>query len=176
MTSPFAEYELTAIPFAELRCSMAVGSRLVLDPAQRTYVSRRRSDTIFVEGSPALFALGWSGTQNHSVACHDGVWCVDDLSHLNGVRVNGARLTPSTRPRALRHLDRVEPADGLVFTFVLRGDREPLAGERADRPAVLDGEPRVLMDWLLERAPLTLDDAHRALQHFRYRRAQTGTL
>ncbi|MBL8917182.1 MAG: hypothetical protein JNM17_41140 [Archangium sp.] len=187
MTAPFAEYELTSLPWPDLRTSMALGSRHVLDPARGTYVSRRPSDEIWVEGSARLFELGWGGTQNHALWCRDGVWQLNDLGHANAVRVNGNRLTPRERaePHALKSHQRIEPATGLVFTFFQRDDLEPIAAQLADHPDALDQisrrgwgseDERVLVDWILERGRLSRDDALRAIQHFRYRLAQTGTL
>jgi len=175
MTAPFAEYELTSVPdFPEFECSMGVRSRHVLNPAQETYVSRRPSDTIFVKGSPTLYQLGWGGTRNHLVSFVGGQWLVHDLGSHSPVRVDGERLR-ATKP--LTEGMRVEPATGLVFTFVLRGDLEALASDEhvAELAGPAASRP-VLLDLLLERLGGDRASAERALLHFHYRLAHAGTL
>jgi hypothetical protein len=175
MTAPFAEYELTSAPdFPEFECSMGVGSRLVLDPKVETLCSRRPSDTIFVKGSSALFARGWGGTRNHLVKFSEGAWWVHDLGHGNPIRVDGERV----RGRLGLHDGmRVEPATGLVFTFVVRDDLEALAAdEHVARTWSAPQGRAVLLDWVLERLGGDRPSAERALQHFAYRLAHAGTL
>jgi hypothetical protein len=175
MTAPFAEYELTGVPdFPGFECSMGVGSRLVLDPKVETICSRRPEDTIFVKGSSALYERGWGGTRNHLVAFSEGAWWVHDLGHARPVRVGGERVRGS---RQLRHGMRVEPAAGLVFTFLVRDDLEALAAEaHLARSFTAPQGKAVLLDWVMERLGGDRPSAERALQHFHYRLAHAGTL
>lgn len=175
MTAPFAEYELSSVPdVPHFECSMAVGSRFVLDPKSPTFVSRRRSDPIFVMGSNELFALGWGGTRNHLVEFGNGAWHLHDLGSHSPVRLDGA---PVHRAVPLRSGAQVSPARGLVFTFFVRDDLEALAAD--EKVAELLSQPHgrpVLLDWLLERLGGDPASAERALQHFAYRLAHAGTL
>jgi len=174
VTAPFAEYELTSAPAlepGEFECSLALGTRLVLDPREETNVSRRKTDTIWVKGSHPLFALGWGGTRNHTVRFSEGAWWVFDLGHGRPGLINGRRLNR----HALQHGDRVEPAKGLVFTFFRRDDLEPLAEELSHQPEVFRASAAVLHDFLLERFARP-DEARRVAMHLRYRRAHGGSL
>jgi len=145
----------------------------VLDPSRRSFVSRRRDDDLVVEGSEPLFQLGWGGTRNHALEFVGGTWWVLHLQHTGDLVVNGESVRDA---QALKSGDRVVPARGLVFTFVLRDDLEPLADALAETPEVLEGNAAVLVDWVLERLPGTRAEAERVCQHLRLRLANARTL
>lgn len=173
MTAPFAEYELTSVPPFEIGCSMSVGQRFVLDPGFVTYVSRRiGEDPITLRGSEALYRGGWGGTRNHSVFWRDDAWWVEDLGHTSPARFNGERL----RLAKVSTGDRVEPSTGLVFTFFVRDDLEPLADALAPQFEVLRASDAVLLDWVMERLGGDRGSATRVVTHFRHRLRHAGGL
>jgi hypothetical protein len=156
-----------------LHASLPLGGRFVLDPRRRTFISRRSSDDIFVEGSEPLFELGWGGTRNHAVEFIDTHWRVVHTGHHGDLLANGESVR---RNRVLFSGDRIAPARGLTFTFVQRDDLEALADALADQPQVLVADERVLIDFVLERLSGTRVDAERACQHLRLRLANVRTL
>ena len=102
------------------------------------------------------------------------VACSKSIGSHSPVRVDGERLR-ATRP--LTDGMRVEPATGLVFTFVLREDLEALASDARVAELARQAASRpVLLDLLLERLGGDRASAERALLHFHYRLAHAGTL
>jgi hypothetical protein len=164
--APFAEYTLTAKP-DWLRTSLRTGETLALDPSQRTTVSRREGDEIFVQGDERLFALGWGGTRNHMVSWEGDAWVVHHLGHQSPIWINNQ---PNRgRRHTLASGDRIAPALGVVFTFRLRPDLEPIAQEVSRLEGALRSDERVLSDWLMERTSMDREAALLACRHFKTR-------
>lgn len=165
MLAPFAEYTLTAKP-DWLQTSLRVGEAFVLNPAERCTVSRRPSDQIFVRGDERLFALGWGGTQNHVVFWERESWLIHHLGHHAPIWINNQLNRTWHR---LVSGDRVAPALGLVFTFKLRPDLEPVAQELARLEWAPMSDERVLCDWVMERTGMERETASLACRHLRTR-------
>lgn len=165
MRAPFAEYTLTAKP-DWLQTSLRTGEAFVLNPAERCTVSRRPEDQIFVRGDDRLFTLGWGGTRNHVVFWERESWVVHHLGHQSPIWINNQLNRTWHR---LVSGDRVAPALGVVFTFKLRPDLEPIAEELARLESPPMGDERVLSDWVMERTAMDREAASLAARHLKTR-------
>lgn len=171
MFPPFAEYALTAKP-DWLQVTLRVGESIALNPSERFTVSRRRSDHVYVQADERLFALGWGGTQNHMISWERDAWVVHHLGHHAPIWINDV---PRRESHPLSSGDRVAPALGLVFTFTLRSDLEPLAEELERVNWAPMSDERVLSDWVMERTGLDREAAARASHHLTMRSAAGRT-